>query len=152
MARTRPLVVEQEYYFEASPRKVFAALTKPKKLVKWFLVDAKIKPKEGTGYTFTWEGGASHVGKVKKVVIDRALVLTWPDNIKGKIYETEATFTLRPKGDGTLLKITHVGFKEGDDWIWLYGAVQSGWAYYMTNLKSVLMEGVDLRSKHDKIS
>jgi len=148
----KPLVVEQQYYYDASPQKVFAALTKPKKLVKWFLKDAKIKPKEGTSYTFTWDAGASHTGKVKKVVPDRTLVLSWPDTIEGKIYLTEATFTLRPKGDGTILKITHVGFKEGDDWIRLYGAVQSGWAYFLTNLKSVMAEGVDLRSKHDKIS
>jgi len=145
----KPLVIEQEYYYEASPQKVFAALTKPKKLVKWFLSDAKIKPKEGSSYTFTWKGGTSHTGKVKKVVPDRTLVLTWPDRIRGKVYETEATFALRRKGDGTILKVTHVGFKEGEDWVWLYGAIQSGWAYFLMNLKSVLNEGVDLRSKHD---
>jgi len=145
----KPLVVEQEYYYEASPQKVFAALTKPKKLVRWFLNDAKIKPKEGSGYTFTWEGGTSHTGKVKKVVPDRTLILTWPDRIKGKLYETEVTFALRRKGDGTILKVTHTGFKEGDDWVSLYGAIESGWAYFLMNLKSLLSEGVDLRSKHD---
>jgi len=145
----KPLVVEQVYYYEASPQKVFAALTKPKKLVRWFLSDAKIKPKEGSSYTFTWEGGTSHTGKVKKVVPDRTLILTWPDRLKGKVYETEVTFALRRKGDGTILKVTHTGFKEGDDWVWLYGAIESGWAYFLMNLKSVLDEGVDLRSKHD---
>ncbi len=146
---SRKHVIEQEYYYDATPETVFRALTVPKELVRWFLSDAKIKPKEGSSYTFTWHGGYSHKGKVEKLAPGRTLVLTWPDELKGKVYETRAAFTLRKKGKGTLLKLKHSGFKEGDDWVWLYGAVQSGWAYFLTNLKSVLSQGVDLRSKFD---
>jgi len=142
-------VVQQEYYYDATPQTVFKALTVPKELARWFLKDAKIRPREGSPYTFTWEGGFSHKGKVEKVKIDQELVLSWPDEIEGKLYETQAAFTLRKKGKGTLLKVKHTGFKAGDDWNWLYGAVQSGWAYYLTNLKSVLSQGTDLRSKFD---
>jgi uncharacterized protein YndB with AHSA1/START domain len=146
------VIVRQRYYYDAGPDVVFKALTKPKKLVKWFLEEAKIKPKEGSSYTFTWEEGLSHTGKVERVVLDRSLVLSWPDTIKGKVYKTEVSFTLTKKGKGTLLEVVHTGFKEGPDWVWLYGAIQSGWAYYLTNLKSVLSEGVDLRSKYDNPS
>jgi uncharacterized protein YndB with AHSA1/START domain len=143
------MIVRQRYYYDADPDEVFKALTKPKKLVKWFLEEAKIKPKVGSSYTFTWEEGVSHSGKVEKVVPDKSLVLSWPDTIKGKVYRTEVSFTLTKKGKGTLLEVVHMGFKEGPDWVWLYGAIQSGWTYYLTNLKSVLNEGVDLRSKYD---
>jgi len=146
---SKKLVIEQEYYYNATPELVFKALTVAENLRRWFLKDAKIGPKEGSSYTFTWEGGFSHTGKVEKVERDRKLVLSWPDKIKGKIYETQAAFTLKKKGKGTLLKVKHTGFKEGDDWIWLFGAVQSGWAYYLTNLKSVLTHGIDLRSEFD---
>jgi len=142
-------VIEQEYYYDATPETVFRALTAPRELVKWFLSDAKIKPKEGSSYTFTWQGGSSHTGRVEKVESCRRLVLSWPDKIKGKVYETQASFTLKKKGKGTLLKLKHAGFKKGDDWIWLYEAIQSGWAYFLTNLKSVLSQGTDLRSKFD---
>jgi len=143
------LVVEQSYYYPVSPARVFRALTTRKLLVKWFLKDASIKAKEGSTYKFVWDGGFSHVGIVEKVVEDKTLVLSWPDRIKGKLYETKASFNLTKKGKGTILKVRHTGFKQGDDWIWLFGAIQSGWAYYLTNLKSVLGEGVDLRSEHD---
>jgi uncharacterized protein YndB with AHSA1/START domain len=146
------LIVRQRYYYDADPDKVFRALTKPKRLTKWFLKDAKIKPKEGSSYTFTWGDGASHTGRVERVVPARSLVLTWPDTIKGKLYKTQVSFTLTKKGKGTLLEVAHDGFKEGPDWVWLYGAIQSGWAYYLTNLKSVLEEGVDLRSGYDNPS
>jgi len=142
-------VIEQEYYYDVTPETVFRALTVPKELAKWFLKDAKIKPKEGSSYTFNWQGDFSHTGKVETVEPSRKLVLSWPDKIKGKVYETKAAFTLKKKGKGTLLKLKHTGFKKGDDWIWLYGAIQSGWAYYLTNLKSVLTQGTDLRSKFD---
>jgi uncharacterized protein YndB with AHSA1/START domain len=142
-------VIEQQYYYDATPEVVFRALTVPEELTKWFLSDAKIRPKKGTSYTFTWEGGLSHTGKVESVETDRELVLSWPDEIGGKTYETRAAFTLKKKGKGTLLKVKHSGFKDGEDWIWLFGAIQSGWAYYLTNLKSVLDYGTDLRSRFD---
>lgn len=142
-------VIEQAYYYPVPPEKVFKALTKKKTLVKWFLKDATIKPKAGSAYKFVWEGGYTHDGKVEEVDLGKRIVLTWPDKIKGKTYETKVSFTLAKKGKGTMLKVKHTGFKEGNDWVWLYGAVQSGWAYYLTNLKSVLAEGVDLRSEYD---
>jgi len=143
------LVVMQRYYFDAPPGAVFKALTKPKKLVKWFLKAGKIKPEEGSSYTFTWKDGTSHTGKVEKVADNKMLVLTWPDKVNDQIYETKVSFALTKKGKGTLLVLEHTGFKEGADWVLLYGAIQAGWAYYMTNLKSVMGEGVDLRSKLD---
>jgi len=141
--------ITQTYFYEATPEAVFGALTEPRRLTKWFLKSAKIKPVEGSTYTFAWEGYDRQTGKVIKVVPNRLLVLTWPNSVKGKMLETDARFTLKKKGTGTLLTVKHTGFKEGDDWVWLYGAVQSGWAYFLMNLKSVLTQGKDLRSKDD---
>ena len=148
---SKKIVIKQQYYFECPRETVFEALTEPKQLVKWFLIEARIKLKEGSRYKFTWQGGSSNTGIVKKVVPDRFLVLSWPDRVNGKLYPTQASFTLSRKGKGTLLTLKHTGFKEGDDWIWLYGAIQSGWAYFLTNLKSVLSQGADLRSKYDSM-
>jgi len=142
--------ITQTYFYEAPPEAVFKALTEPKQLAKWFLKSAKITPVEGSTYTFTWEGYDRQTGKVVKVVPSKLLALTWPNSFKGKTFPTDARFTLKRKGTGTLLTVKHTGFKEGDDWVWLYGAVQSGWAYFLTNLKSVLSQGKDLRSKHDE--
>ena len=148
----KKLVVDQEYFFEATPKVVFAALIEPKQLVKWFLSSAKIEPRKGGDYRFTWRGGYKHSGEVRKIVRDKTLVLTWPDKFEnGQVYETQVSFTLAKKGSGTLLKLKHTGFKKGDDWVWLYGAIQSGWAYYLTNLKSVLAQGIDLRSDYDDV-
>lgn len=146
------LVIEQEYFFDTTPEIVFKALTEPKELAKWFLSKAKIDARRGGDYEFTWQGGYKHSGKVMKFVKNKTLVLSWPDKFEsGKVFTTQAAFTLSRKGNGTLLKLKHTGFKKGDEWIWLYGAIQSGWAYFLTNLKSVLAQGVDLRSRYDDV-
>jgi uncharacterized protein YndB with AHSA1/START domain len=142
-------VIDQQYYFEAPVGDVFNALTEPEELVKWFLGSARIRPVERTNYTFTWKGGSEHTGEVLKVVPNRNLVLSWPNKIKGRLYPTQVSFTLVRRGKGTLLKLKHTGFKDGDDWVWLFGAVQSGWTYFLMNLKSVIEQGRDLRSKYD---
>jgi uncharacterized protein YndB with AHSA1/START domain len=146
----KKLVIAQTYFYESSPDVIFRALTEPKQLTKWFVSSAKIKPVEGSGYTLGWKGFPSQKGVVKKVTPDRLLVMSWPNKIEGKMFMTEARFTLRKKAGGTLLTVKHTGFEEGDDWVWLFGAVQSGWAYFLTNLKSVLAQGTDLRSELDQ--
>jgi uncharacterized protein YndB with AHSA1/START domain len=146
---TKPPDIEVRYYYDASPADVFKALTKPKRLTEWFLDEAKIKPIQGSAYEFSWKGYPSQKGKVEKVLPDRLLVLSWPNTVKRKVYHTKVSFGLAKKGKGTMLEVKHTGFGEGDDWVWLYGAIQAGWAYFLMNLKSVLSEGVDLRSTHD---
>lgn len=145
----KPPAITQTYHFDASPERMFKYLTDPKDLTKWFLGRAQIKPKTGSSYKFTWRGGFSHTGRVKKAVPDKSLTLTWPDKIKGKVYETQVSFLIAKKGKGCVVKLRHIGFEEGADWLWLFGAIQSGWAYYMTNLKSVADHGTDLRSDFD---
>jgi uncharacterized protein YndB with AHSA1/START domain len=145
--------VEQVYYYATSPRKLFAALTEPKKLITWFLQDAALELRKGAAFRFTWKGGYTMKGRVRVVRPPTMVELDWTDRFPGgKVFTTVARFDLRKKGSGTLLKLTHSGFKRGRKWVVLYGAVESGWAYYLTNLRAVLEHGVDLRSDLDAIS
>ncbi len=149
MANSRAL--RQRIFIQAPAHKVFGALTEPRLLKKWILSSAKISPRKGGNYTFTWYGGYSS-GKVLDYARDKKLSLSWPGYLNGKLLgTTRASFRIRPRNDGTLLELTHSGFKAGNKWVELYGAVCSGWAYFLTNLKSVLQNGRDLRSPDDRI-
>jgi len=144
--------IKQGLYIRAPPDKVFRALTEPRLLKKWFLSSAKLSPRKGGNYQFAWHGGYTHTGKVLDYLRDKRLSLSWPGIIRGKLLgNTRVTFRLKPKTDGTFLEMTHTGFKAGNLWIELYGAVCSGWAYFLMNLKSVIQHGRDLRSPEDKI-
>lgn len=139
-------VIEQAYYFEAPVKKVFQALTDSKMLVKWFLSKAKVVPKKGGSYSFDWLGGYHMTGKVKRFETHKAVSFSWSDKLRsGEWAETTASFKVAKKWRGTLLKLRHSGFRDPEH----FAECSSRWGYYLTNLKSVLDHGTDLRSKYD---
>jgi uncharacterized protein YndB with AHSA1/START domain len=142
--------IEQTYYYAAPPSRIFAALTEPSELAKWFVEKAVFPPREGAAFRLTWRGSYTMKGRVLVFDPPTKLHLEWADRFEGKqVFVTEARFTLKKKGKGTLLSLTHRGFKSGKKWIALYGSIQSGWTFYLTNLRSVLERGIDLRRKFD---
>jgi len=144
--------IQQTFYYAVPPERVYAALTEPAELVRWFADQAKVAAKKGGAYRLTWSTGYTMRGRVKRAEAGKALVVDWVDRFEGgKVFETEARFALAKRGRGTQLSVTHRGFKSGKKWVALYGAVQSGWAYYLTNLRSVLEHGIDLRSDRDAL-
>lgn len=144
--------IEQTYYYAAAPARVYAALTEPKELARWFSQKAEVNLRKGGPFRLSWADGYTMRGKVKSVEPGKRLTVTWVDRPEGrKVFETVARFDLRKRGAGTLLTVTHGGFKSGKKWVWLHGAISSGWAYYLTNLRSVLEHGTDLRSKLDRV-
>lgn len=145
--------IEQTYYLDVPPVKVFAALTEPKGLASWFLESAELELRDGAPFRFVWRGGHTMKGKVREARPPKLLELAWVDRFPGeKVFKTVARFDLRKRGRGTVLTLTHRGFKSGRKWIALYGAIESGWAHYLTNLRSVLEHGTDLRSDLDEIA
>ena len=138
---------KQSYYFRAHPDKVFAGLTDPKLLTRWFLSRAKVDRRRSGKYSFDWFGGYHMDGKVKKYDRnDRLVSYSWHDKLpSGKFVETTANFRVAKKGRGTILRLNHTGFKDPEH----FADCSSRWGYYLTNMKSVLDHGSDLRSKYD---
>lgn len=144
--------IHQRFYYAVPPSRVYFALTRPRELTRWFVDKATFAPKKGTTFQLGWRGGYVLKGRVKGAVSPRKLELDWVDRFSGgKTFRTEVRFEITKKGKGSLLSVTHRGFKTGKKWTTLYGGIQSGWAYYLTNLKSVLEHGVDLRSDLDAL-
>jgi hypothetical protein len=84
--------------------------------------------------------------KVKKFEDNKSVSFSWSDKLKnGEIAKTTAAFEVVKKGKGSVLKLRHSGFKDPEH----FADCSSRWAYYLTNMKSVLDNGRDLRSKYD---
>jgi|HubBroStandDraft_1064217.scaffolds.fasta_scaffold00229_16 uncharacterized protein YndB with AHSA1/START domain len=145
----KPPPIRQTYILLAPPARVFAALTDPKVLPKWFVSKATVTPRKGGSFRLSWGKTYTMRGKVLEIQVPRTLRLSWNDRIDGKAFATEARFDLAKHGRGTKLTVTHRGFKSGKKWVALHGGVASGWAYYLQNLRSVLDHGTDLRSPSD---
>ena len=85
--------------------------------------------------------------KVTRFEKDKAVSFLWLDKVaNGKLSKTTASLHLAKKGTGTLLRLRHSGFKDPEH----YADCSSRWAYYLTNMKSVLDHRSDLRSKFDR--
>ena len=150
MTARRTRTVDQEYFIQASPTRVFEAISEPAQLVRWMASEATLAPRKGGAYSFRWRAGYHHEGTVLEFVRGKRLTLAWPYHDGAKLLGvTRFRLSVRPKGDGTLLRLQHSGFPTRGVWLDIYAGSGAGWAYYAMNLKSVLEHGKDLRSKHD---
>jgi uncharacterized protein YndB with AHSA1/START domain len=136
-------------FIHASPKKVFAAITDPAILTGWFMDHAALSPRKGGRYSFVWEGGPAHTGKVLEFVAERRVTLSWQWPGQEDLGVTKLKLSVEPKEGGTILRFTHSGFQNHGAWIDLYDGAIRGWTYFMMNLKSVLENGHDLRSPLD---
>jgi uncharacterized protein YndB with AHSA1/START domain len=141
--------LDQSYFFETTPARVFRAVSDPKEIVRWFVAKAELPRRVGAPYRFEWPGGYFHVGRVLDFVPGKRLTLDWPHGEGRGAFRTRVTFSVRRAGAGTFLSVHHVGFPRTERGIAQYGGTQSGWAYYCLNLRSVLAHGIDLRSPRD---
>ncbi|HZY70913.1 MAG TPA: SRPBCC domain-containing protein [Thermoplasmata archaeon] len=139
-------VAAQSYFFESSPRRVFAALSDPKELVRWFLSEAKFEPRSGGSFAFTWLDGYRMEGRLLELRKDRSVTFRWVDSLpQSGTAVTRARFQVGKRGNGTLLRLRHSGFRDPRH----FAECSARWAYFLTNLKSVLDHGTDLRSPFD---
>lgn len=101
---------------KASPAKVWAAITQPEQMLKWWgpdagptlRVDADVRPGGRFSVVFRTMDGIERnpTGIYREVVPEQRLVFTW-DLPGAPAPETLVTFALRPIETGTELTLTH---------------------------------------------
>ncbi|MGP8072311.1 MAG: SRPBCC family protein [Thermoplasmata archaeon] len=149
MAPDKTRTIRLQAFVRASPKKVFRAVSEPKRLRRWFVDEASLTPRKGGGYAYTWKDGPTHRGKVLEFVRGKRVTLTWQwPGIESELV-TKLRFSVEPREDGTILKLTHSGFPKQEKWVDLYAGAVQGWTYFLVNFKSVLDHDHDLRSPHD---
>ena len=84
----------------ATPTKVFKALTDPKIIAQWSGAPAKMSAKKGAKFEL-W--GGDMFGKNLEVVKNKKLVQEWCTNS----FVSKATFLIREKGKGSIVDLLH---------------------------------------------
>ena len=133
-------------YVDTPPTKVFEAWTTAEGLSKWLLKAASFQASDeaapradgaargGDALTWTWQSGAVMEGCV--------LAVEWPPRLAatfGRAGTCEATFL--PEGQGTMVQVTQTDLPDAATHI----ECSNNCTFYLTNLKSVLEGGQDLR-------
>jgi uncharacterized protein YndB with AHSA1/START domain len=103
-----PIIVEQT--LNATPEKVWKAITEKDEMKKWYFALAEFKPEVGFEFQFT--GGTEertylHLCRITEVIPQKKLTHSWRyDGYEGTSF---VTFELFAEGANTKVRLTHEG-------------------------------------------
>ena len=123
---------------EASPQRVWSALTQPEEIVRWWAEEARVQPEVGFLGEFRFSPPAG-VLQFEVAELDQNEKVRWisrkgPPQWAG----TSVTWQLEPVQSGTKLVFTHEGFAQVDEG---YERTRGNWRYFLDSLKSYLETG-----------
>jgi uncharacterized protein YndB with AHSA1/START domain len=125
---TRSVVVEREVPYP--PEKIWRALTQPQLIEEW-LMKNNFKPAVGHRFNLSADWGAVDC-EVLAVEPHKTLSYSWGT----KDLTSVVTWSLIPKGAGTLLRMEQIGFKP--DQQQYYQGAKYGWQRFVAALEQVL--------------
>jgi uncharacterized protein YndB with AHSA1/START domain len=108
-----PERISREVVIDAPPEKVWAIVTEPRHVARWFSDEAEIELRAGGAMLLTWHGHGVYRGRVEAVEPPRRFAFRWlrrEDNEPGEGTSTFVEFLLEPEGDGTRLRVVESGF------------------------------------------
>ena len=124
--------VEREVRVAAAAETVFDFFADPDKMVQWMGRSAQLEPRAGG--TFRVDLNGRDVARGEYVTVDRPdrVVFTWgweADDALTAPGSSTVEVTLRPDGDGTVVRLRHTDLPEE-----ARGAHAHGWEHYMERL------------------
>jgi uncharacterized protein YndB with AHSA1/START domain len=124
--------VVREVRIAARPDIVFAYFTDPARMVQWKGVSANLDPKPGGVYDVRIN--AKHIARGEYLAIEpySRVAFTWGWEGHGEVPPGASTVevTLRPDGDGTLLRLCHSGLPSEAE----RTGHAEGWDHYLSRL------------------
>jgi len=135
-----------EHTYDASPSRVWRALTDPAQMRQWYLPVQDFRPEPGFETSFDQHQKGKvfpHVWKVTEVVPGKKISYEW--HLKGFPGNSRVTFELTPDGEGTRVRVSHVGLEtfRGDINPDLHiKNFEEGWDYFINDsLTNFLAKG-----------
>jgi uncharacterized protein YndB with AHSA1/START domain len=127
-------VVEREVRIAARPETVFAFFTDRDKMVLWKGRGAELDPRPGGIYRVDINGRDVARGEYVEVDPPRRVVFTWGWEREGEGHavppgSSRVEVSLEPDGDGTLVRLRHLGLP--DEELEIHG---QGWDLYLGRL------------------
>jgi uncharacterized protein YndB with AHSA1/START domain len=132
MSGTR--AITQEVLVAAPAAAVWRALSTAEGIENWFAPQAEVVPGVGGSIWLSWGPGAE--GRAALAVWQPERRIAWFENYDGVHFTIE--FALEPRGDATNVRLVHDGFGTDADTDAQFRLTQSGWRYFLFNLKHAL--------------
>jgi len=142
----------------ASPEILYQAWTTQENIEKWFLAKAEFKTPDGTlrkqnqqiqeGDTFEWMWHGSDVVERGKM-----LAVNKKDKIRFTFYDCFVDVIIKTDAGENIVELTQSEIPlTPESRVNQHLGCMRGWTFYMTNLKSILEGGIDLRNKNKNLT
>jgi uncharacterized protein YndB with AHSA1/START domain len=152
---------KRKAYIKAPLRDVFDAWTKSHNITTWFIKNAQYTDKSGNirsrdetvragdQYHWEWHQDLSSRGEVLEVVQNKLFKFTFGNKEKESDEKVIVTIEFHEEGDETQYTLTQENMGGSDlDMARYHLSCNMGWSFFMTNMKAVYENGIDLR-EHD---
>ncbi|OLS28384.1 MAG: hypothetical protein HeimC2_07300 [Candidatus Heimdallarchaeota archaeon LC_2] len=154
---------KRKIYIKAPLIDIFDAWTKPHNITTWFIKEAKYTDRTGNNraqdetvqngdeYYWDWHQNLQSSGKVIEVVPNKLFKFTFGNKEKGSDEKVIVSVEFK-SGDGeTEYTLTQENMGGADlDMAQYHLSCNMGWSFFMTNMKAVYENGIDLR-EHDPV-
>ena len=138
---SRDRVFEMSLDIDADPASVWKALTEAEELIRWFPVQADVKPGPGGRIRLSWGELLTGDCNIKVWEPEQRLQMSWFEPVDGKVdpgRELAVDFLIEGKGGQTTLRLIHSGFGSDDSWDDEYDSISRGWSYELRSLQLYL--------------
>jgi uncharacterized protein YndB with AHSA1/START domain len=141
--------IDKNLFINATPERVFQALTEKDNLERWFVKEAEVDLRPGGAISFEWDrkAGVFNFGKILVIEPPHLLSYSWQALEPSP---TTVTVELTPENDGTYLHLIHSGIGEGKEWGNYYDTRNRGWDIHLKNLTNWLETGASEPHKPGK--
>lgn len=128
---------EGEITVDATPERVWRALTDAHELEQWFPLDARVEPGEGGSIYMSWRN--EFAGEMKVLIWDppHHLRTEWSFGEAGE-HAQITDYLIEARGGKTVVRAVTSGFPLDASWDGWVEGTQRGWAYELRSLKHYL--------------
>jgi uncharacterized protein YndB with AHSA1/START domain len=142
-AQVVPDRISREVVIDAPPDRVWAIVTDPRHVARWFSDEAEIDLRPGGAMLLTWHGHGhgTYRGRVEAVDPPHRFAFRWlrrEDNEPGDGTSTLVEFVLAAEGSGTRLRVVESGFQRlawpEEDKARYAGENADGWVHELNQL------------------
>lgn len=127
--------VEREVTIGVPVRAVWKALTDAEELMRWFPLEASVKPGPNGEIRMRWGDAFGDVSRIEVWEEERHLRIAFPSEGPGPLV---TDYYLRAAGGNTVLRVVTSGFGTGDEWDRQYEGVSFGWDFELRGLQHYL--------------
>lgn len=131
--------VKKELFLNATPQRVFQALTEQAEMERWFVRSAEVDVRPGGALRFEWALDMVETGRTLVFEPSHRFSYTWEAFSPSP---TRIVFEVAAEQDGTRLHFTHTDIGEGEYWGNYAEGMNHGWDIHLKNLTTWVETGI----------